>query len=213
MKNGLIDGRFRMDGVCKLQSVYGHRALIFFPRIFNRSDILYNVLTWENIEKCVLFLNHFISGFEWCAGLWICNKESSNTSNTLSRSECEEEKNHWKHLSMLFRHHPPASFVWLRWGTTNWPNYYQFFTRQSYTPNIHLLLVNSINLLFCYRCCVCYVIIIYFVNEHDIFFCFFFFFKMCMRCWVSSLGLIFFHRVSHPFEFFCVFFGLHFFVM
>lgn len=135
---------------------------VFFTLVFGT---LYNVsLTWENIVKYVLFLNHFI-GFRWCAGLCICNKEG-NISNTLSRP-VDVNKKKW--LENTFRcccrNHPPTSFVGL--SPANWPNYYQFFTRQ-YTK-IYIF-CSLIRLIYCFViAAVCHVIIIYFVNEHDTF--------------------------------------------
>lgn len=74
--------------------------------------------------------------------------------------------------------------------------------------------LSLIRLIYCFVIAICYgIIIIYFVNEHDVFLWFFFkrsVLNIYMRCWVSSLGLIFFHHVSHPFEF-RVFFLLFFF--
>lgn len=78
------------------------------------------------------------------------------------------------------RHHPPSSFVRLRAeekrrrGTTNWPNYYQFFTRQ-YTPsyNVHKIYIffSLIRLIYCFViAAICAMLLLFISLMNTIFF-------------------------------------------
>lgn len=200
-----------MDGRCMkiIECLWAHheRQIIDLMRflVFNRSGILFTVWSKSLLHyACIIFIN--VS--KWCVrGCEYVIR--SNTSNTLSRSDLGE---------MLLETPFDATYFGALaviclgvFGEERSKKDAHCECRPN-EPNIHLFLVNSINLLFCYRCYMpWYYIIIYFVNEHDTFCCFFS--KSCMRCWVPSLRVIFSLLHFTPFRILCVFFPLYVFLL
>lgn len=162
-----------LDGRCsKIRECLWAPCSHFFSLVFNRSGILYNVLTWEIIEKCVLFwiilsISNDVRGCEYVIRRAI--HQTPLADRNVKKGSLETP---FDAVSA-----PSSVIICLvelgkkrRRRTTNWPNYYQFFTGQYTSTHKIYIFFSLIRLIYCFViAAICYVIIIYFVNEHDIF--------------------------------------------